>query len=54
MLNLSKLTATCSVHNTGSFKLLEKLGFDREQTLLQNTIINGQAIDDYVYSLNKE
>ena len=53
-LNLNKLTATCSVHNLGSYKLLEKLGFNREQTLLQNTMINGQAIDEYVYGLNKE
>jgi RimJ/RimL family protein N-acetyltransferase len=52
-LKLNKLTATCSVHNAGSYKLLEKLGFNREQTLLQNTIINGQAINDYVYALNK-
>jgi len=50
-LKLNKLTATCSVHNAGSYKLLEKFGFNREQTLLQNTEINGQAIDDYVYGL---
>lgn len=53
-LKLNKLTATCSVHNLGSYKLLEKLGFNREQTLLQNTIINGQAINDYVYGLNNK
>jgi len=50
-LKLNKLTATCSVHNSGSYKLLEKLGFNREQTLLKNTVINGQVIDDYVYGL---
>jgi len=50
-LKLNKLTATCSVHNSGSYKLLEKFGFNREQTLLKNTVINGQAIDDYVYGL---
>jgi len=52
-LNLHKLTAICSVHNVGSYKLLEKQGFSREQTLLQNTVINGQYIDDYVYGLIK-
>ena len=34
-LGLNKLTATCSVNNTGSYKLLEKLGFVREGCLHQ-------------------
>ena len=50
-LALNKLTATCSVNNTGSYKLLEKLGFEREACLRQNTLINNKLVDDYVYGL---
>jgi len=52
-LKLNKLVATCSVRNSGSFKLLEKYGFVREGCLKQNTIINGQYVDDYIYGLCK-
>jgi len=48
-LKLNKLVATCSVNNTGSFKLLEKCGFTREGCLKQNVIIKGQYVDDYIY-----
>ncbi|KGJ91698.1 GNAT family N-acetyltransferase [Colwellia psychrerythraea] len=48
---LNKLTAICSVNNTGSYKLLEKLGFQREGCLRQNTLINDKLVDDYVYGL---
>ncbi|WP_019029981.1 GNAT family N-acetyltransferase [Colwellia piezophila] len=50
-LTLNKLTATCSVNNAGSYKLLEKLGFEREACLRQNTLINNILVDDYVYGL---
>jgi RimJ/RimL family protein N-acetyltransferase len=50
-LNLKKITAICSTQNAGSYKLLEKVGFVREKHLLQNTLINGQLVDDYVYEL---
>ncbi|PKG85155.1 GNAT family N-acetyltransferase [Colwellia sp. 75C3] len=50
-LGLNKLTATCSVNNIGSYKLLEKLGFEREDCLRQNTKINNKLVDDYVYGL---
>jgi RimJ/RimL family protein N-acetyltransferase len=52
-LNLNKLVATCSVSNTGSFKLLEKHGFIREGCLRQNVIISGKYVDDYIYGLCK-
>lgn len=48
-LKLNKLTAICSVNNIGSYKLLEKLGFEREGCLRQNTLINNALVDDYVY-----
>ncbi|CED60555.1 GNAT family N-acetyltransferase [Moritella viscosa] len=50
-LELNKLTATCSVHNMGSFKLLEKLGFVREGRLQQNSLIRNKYVDDYIYGL---
>lgn len=52
-LNLNKLVATCSIDNTGSYQLLEKLGFSREGCLKQNVVIKGQYVDDYVYGLCK-
>jgi RimJ/RimL family protein N-acetyltransferase len=50
-LRLNKLSAICAVNNTGSFKLLEKLGFEREGCLRQNTLINNKLVDDYLYGL---
>ncbi|OUR80072.1 GNAT family N-acetyltransferase [Colwellia psychrerythraea] len=50
-LTLNKLTAICSVNNIGSYKLLEKLGFQREGCLYQHTLINNTLVDDYVYGL---
>jgi len=50
-LRLNKLSAICTVHNAGSYKLLEKLGFEREGCLRQNTLINNKLVDDYVYGL---
>ncbi len=52
-LNLSKLIAICSVSNEGSYRLLEKSGFVREDRLDQNTIVNNNFVDDYVYGLCK-
>jgi len=52
-LNLNKLVATCAVNNTGSYKLLEKIGFIREGCLKQNVIINNKYVDDYIYGLCK-
>lgn len=49
VLSLNKLTATCSVNNIGSYKLLEKLGFEREACFRQNTLINDKLVDDFVY-----
>ena len=52
-LKLNKLVAFCSVHNAGSYKLLEKQNFIREGCFNQNTFINNQYIDDYAYGLCK-
>lgn len=53
-LSLNKLTATCSVHNSASYRLLEKAGFTREAKLEHNTLIQGQYVDDYLYGLYKD
>ncbi|AAZ26554.1 GNAT family N-acetyltransferase [Colwellia psychrerythraea] len=52
-LTLNKLVAFCSVHNAGSYKLLEKQDFVREGCFKENTFMNNQYIDDYAYGLCK-
>ena len=52
-LNLNKISAICSTENSGSYKLLEKVGFSRESFLSKNTQINSKFVDDYVYGLCK-
>ncbi len=52
-LKLNKLVAFCSVHNTASYRLLEKLGFVREGCFMQHTLINNQYVDVYAYGLCK-
>lgn len=53
---LNKLIAICTVNNTPSYNLLEKLKFKREKRLKKNVFINKKWFDDYVYGLplNKE
>jgi len=51
-LKLIKIAAICSTENSGSYKLLEKVGFIRESVLPKNTSINGRLVDDYVYGLS--
>lgn len=50
-LHLKKLTAICSVNNTASYGLLEKLNFVQEKHLKNNVLINEKWVDDYVYGL---
>ncbi|MCO4799638.1 MAG: GNAT family N-acetyltransferase [Colwelliaceae bacterium] len=52
-LMLNKLVAFCSVHNSGSYSLLEKEDFFRESCLKENTLMNNQYRDDYAYGLCK-
>jgi RimJ/RimL family protein N-acetyltransferase len=52
-LMLNKLVAFCSVHNSGSYSLLEKEDFVRESCLKENTLMNNQYRDDYAYGLCK-
>lgn len=52
-LEINKIVAYCSVKNTGSYKLLEKLNFIREGCLRQNEFFNGNYVDNYLYGLCK-
>jgi len=52
-LKLNKLVAFCSIHNTASYHLLEKLGFVREGCFMQHTLINNQYVDVYAYGVCK-
>jgi RimJ/RimL family protein N-acetyltransferase len=46
-LKLNKLVAFCSVNNTASYKVLEKLGFARESCFIDHALINQQYVDIY-------
>ena len=48
---LNRLIATTSVENDASWRILEKLGWTREGTLREHTIIEGRAVDQYIYGL---
>lgn len=52
-LKLNKLEATCSTANKASFLLLEKHGFIKEEELKNNSVINGKAVNDFLYGLDK-
>ena len=52
-LKINKLVAFCSVHNTASYSVLEKLGFVREGCFMQHILINDQYVDSYAYGLCK-
>ena len=49
--NLERLIAYVSTENLASWKLLERLGFQREGTLRQHYIIKGRRVDEYVYGI---
>jgi RimJ/RimL family protein N-acetyltransferase len=48
---LHKVTAECDARNTRSAALLERLGFQREGLLRQQTFIKGEWTDDLLYGL---
>lgn len=53
-LNLYRIEADVDPRNTGSLKLLEKLGFQREGFLRQRWRVNGEVCDSVLYGLLKE
>lgn len=52
---LHKAIAHCDARNTGSWKVLEKLGMVREGTLRANRLArDGELVDEYCYGLLKD
>ncbi len=52
---LHKAIAHCDARNTGSWKVLEKLGMVREGTLRANRLaIDGLMVDEYCYGLLRQ
>ena len=50
-LDLNRVQAETDTRNIASARVLEKLGFEREGTLRENCIVNGDVSDSWVYGL---
>jgi RimJ/RimL family protein N-acetyltransferase len=50
-LNLNKIFATCDVRNTGSWRVMEKLGMSREGLLRSHFKWQGEFKDEYYYGI---
>lgn len=50
-LDLNRVQAEADTRNIGSARVLEKLGFQREGTLREDCIVNGDVSDSWVYGL---
>jgi RimJ/RimL family protein N-acetyltransferase len=50
---IERLEARCAVENTGSARVLEKLGFVREGRLRRYFRLEGERVDNYLYALLK-
>ena len=50
-LEFHKITATCSIHNVASQKVLGKNGFVKEGILRHNTLVDDHYVDDCIYGL---
>lgn len=50
-LDLNRLQAETDTRNTASSRVLEKLGFQREGTMREDCIVNGDVSDTWVYGL---
>lgn len=52
-LNKHRITGSIDPENTGSIRLLERLGFRKEAHFKESLLINGEWVDDIVYGLLK-
>jgi len=50
-LKAKKIVASCAVQNIASWKVMEKLGLEREGNLKSDFHVNGQWYDSYCYGL---
>ncbi len=48
--DIHRLEAVCSVENEASWRLLERLGFEREGRLRGYYVIEGRRVDHYLYA----
>lgn len=53
-LDLHRFTSVCDARNTGSYKLMERLGMRREALHLKSSLIKGEWVDDFVYAVLEE
>jgi RimJ/RimL family protein N-acetyltransferase len=51
ILGLHRVWATSDVENTGSFRVMEKLGMRREAQFRQDTLVRGAWRDNYLYAI---
>ena len=54
MLELHRVWAFCLALNKPSWRVMERLGMQREGVLKQNARLNGRWVDTYVYALLEE
>lgn len=52
-LNLLRVYANIYEYNTGSMKVLEKVGFEKEAVIKSSVIKEGKIIDEHLYSIRK-
>jgi RimJ/RimL family protein N-acetyltransferase len=50
-LALHRIVARCDARNTGSVRVLERLGMRREAHLVQNEFIKGEWTDELIYAI---
>ena len=50
-LDLNRVQAETDTRNVASARVLEKLGFEREGTLREDCVVNGEVSDSWVYGL---
>ena len=48
---LERVEARCAVDNTGSQRVLERLGFHREGRLRDYFVLRGNRVDNYLYAI---
>lgn len=53
-LELRRFISVCDARNTGSYKLMERLGMRREAHHLKGRFNKGEWVDDFVYAILKE
>lgn len=52
-LNLLRVYTNIYEYNTGSMKVLEKVGFEKEAVIKSSVIKEGKIIDEHLYSIRK-